>query len=86
MYSQKIPKTVARWAEKNKAIVEKLWVAYDDFEPTKGSYSLWCYLKPGFVVNEVHQLHEATAKDFLESASEISSCDCDDCLKLLSVQ
>ena len=84
MHNQNIPKTVSRWAAKNQTKVENLWVEHDEFEPEKGNYSLWCTLKPGFVVNEVHQIHESTAKDFLESASEISPCECNECKKLLN--
>lgn len=84
MHNQNIPKTVSKWAERNTEKVEELWVEYDEFEPEKGSYSLWCTLKPGFIVNEVHQIHEATAKDFLATASEISTCECKDCVNLLN--
>jgi hypothetical protein len=74
MYSVKIPKTIKVWAEKKASLKDGLvWVEYNEFEPCKGSYSLWCNLKEGFIVGATEScfIHEPTAKSFLESAKTI---------------
>ena len=61
MYSVKIPKTIKVWAEKKASLKDGLvWVEYNEFEPCKGSYSLWCNLKEGFIVGATEScfIHE----------------------------
>lgn len=84
MHKKVIPATVQRWADRNKDKVSALWCEYDEFEPTKGPYSLWCELYDGWVCGDVHLIHEPTANDFLKAAARIKSCSCLCCLKGLN--
>lgn len=83
MHSNKLPKQVQKWVDKHPDMVESIHVELDEFMPEKGPYSIWCYLKAGYICEEVHQIHEATAKDFMEQTKKIKVCRCEDCEKYL---
>ena len=73
------PDTVQRWADANPHIVESIHTEIDGYSE-HGDWSIWCYFKPGWIWDgEVHQIHEALARDFLEATQRITKCNCDNC-------
>lgn len=79
MRNSKMPVTVQRWVDANPHIVESVHTEPDGYSEY-GDWSIWCYFKPGWIwENEVHQIHEARARDFLDATKFISRCDCDNC-------
>ena len=85
MHTDQIPLTVQDWVRRNADKVETIHVELDDLSPEHGPYSIWCYLKPGWICKEVHQVHEGTAKAFLEIATFIEPCSCSECHRLQQV-
>ena len=80
MHSSKLPVTVQRWADANPHIVQSIHTEIDEFQPEYGNWSIWCYLKPGWIWDgEVHSVHESRAGDFLQAVKSIERCECDSC-------
>ena len=83
MWKSTLPKTVARWIDANPHIVSDVSIEIDGYgdEQHQGLYSMWVYLKPGYINtrDEVHHMHEGTAKDVLEAKKWIKPCTCNSC-------
>ncbi len=81
MHNSKIPKTVAKWIERNAEIVDDFFVEFDQYQGDgkQGDYSIWLALKAGFKngATDTHQIHAATAKEFLNETKYIEICDCE---------
>jgi hypothetical protein len=45
---------------------------------------IWVYLKPGWIADEVHHVHEDTVRECLEALKEVRRCNCEECQSLLA--
>lgn len=76
MYKPEIPKTVAKWLEKNR---EKVYaIDVEDTDPNEnGEWSMWIYFK-GHSIGEgydrMHHIHVDTAKAFLSEIADMEKC------------
>jgi len=84
MRNSTMPKTVHRWCDANPDKAQEVFVEYDEWGGFESPFSIWCYLSPGWINEEVHHIHEPTAKEFLEKAKYfVRKCECKECLELI---
>lgn len=68
-----LPKSLKRLAAN--PIVDEVW--------SEGEDGYWVTFVPGWHWEGVHCVHEWTVRDTLRAFSEVTACDCDDCLKAI---
>ena len=74
MHSNRMPKTLVRELERHAHQVEEYWMEDDGFEPEKGDWSIWIYLRPEFENGYdpgLGLIHEATAKDAIDALRRV---------------
>jgi|TARA_R110002051_G_C8322785_1_gene435240 hypothetical protein len=76
MYKNEMPKTVARWLEKNREKIHAIDIEASDDSTENGEYSIWVYFNAGWIwAGEMHMMHEYTARDFLSAAKSVRHCE-----------
>jgi len=84
MRNSAIPKTIQKWIDKNKDIICDYHMEDDGFM-VNHNYSIWVYFKAGTIFdNDVHMIHEATVKDFIEATKNLSKCSCERCVEAIA--
>ena len=74
MRTSAMPKTVAKWLDRNSNTVESANIERDEFgESHEGPYSIWLYLADGWVNTDGGGtiIHEPTARGFLDAVKFI---------------
>lgn len=46
----------------------------------------WIYLKPGFILDGVHQIHTNSKKEALSWMKSVDPCDCDECEQMIAAR
>jgi hypothetical protein len=77
MHKNEMPKTVARWLEKNQDKLHAIDI--EDTDPNEhGDYSIWVYFNAGhsreYGWESMHLIHEYTAQDFLTAVKDVRHC------------
>lgn len=68
----KIPGTLRRFARKIESV--------EDARASANGW--WVYLKPGWICDGTHQIHEDTLTDCAGKFDFVAACDCAECLEL----